>query len=108
MGRIYNCRDLGLVVRDIRKRNGRTQAEVAEQAGVSRVWLSQMENGKQTVELGMVLRVLDVLGSGVAVGPSHREGSERFGRAFAALDPATYEPGPGRSADEATAAGWGS
>lgn len=82
---LYNCRDFGLVVQDIRKRAALTQAEVAERAGVSRLWLSQMENGKPTVELGKVLRVLDVLGHGVLVRPSHREGSERFQRAFAAL-----------------------
>ena len=93
---IHNCRDLGLVVRDIRKRQALTQAEVAERAEVSRVWLSQMENGKQTVELGKVLRVLDVLGCGMDVRRSGREGSERFRRAFAALDPAAPREGSGR------------
>ncbi|MCY3805984.1 MAG: helix-turn-helix transcriptional regulator [bacterium] len=93
---LYNCRDFGLVVRDLRSRADLTQAEVAERAGVSRVWLSQMENGKPTVELGKVLRVLDVLGHGVDVRPSHRQGSERFRRAFAALDPAAPKPAPGR------------
>ncbi len=82
---LYNCHDFGLVVRDLRRRASLSQSAVAERAGVSRVWLSQMENGKPTVELGKVLRVLDVLGHGVDVRPSHREGSERFQRAFAAL-----------------------
>lgn len=90
---LHNCRDFGLVVQDVRKRAALTQAEVAERAGVSRVWLSQMENGKATVEMGRVLRVLDVLGHGVLVRPSHREGSERFQRAFAALS-APPQPSP--------------
>ena len=100
---IYNCRDFGLVVRDIRKRRALTQAEVAERAEVSRVWLSQVENGKQTVELGKVLRVLDVLGFGLDVRPSNRGGSERFRRAFAALDPAAEREGSERSPGAAPA-----
>lgn len=90
---IHNCRDFGLVVRDIRVGRSLTQAEVAERAGVSRVWLSQFENGKQTVELAKVLSVLDVLGYGLDVRRSNRGGSERFRRAFAALDPAARSEG---------------
>ena len=38
-----------------------TQAAVAEAAGVSRAWLTELEAGKPTVELGRVLAVLDAL-----------------------------------------------
>lgn len=40
---------------------GRTQAQVAARAGVSRQWLVAAEQGKETAELGRVLRVLRVL-----------------------------------------------
>ena len=40
---------------------GRSQGEVAESAGVSRQWLSEVESGKPTAEVGLVLRVLDAL-----------------------------------------------
>ena len=38
-----------------------TQAAVAAAAGVSRAWLTELEAGKPTVELGRVLAVLDTL-----------------------------------------------
>lgn len=39
-----------------------TQAEFAAEIGVSRKWLSEVENGKTTVELGLVLTVFRKLG----------------------------------------------
>ena len=39
-----------------------TQAAFAAEMGVSRKWLSEVENGKQTVELGLVLAVFRRLG----------------------------------------------
>lgn len=40
---------------------GLTQAEVASRAGVSRQWLIAAERGKETAELGRMLRVMRVL-----------------------------------------------
>lgn len=39
-----------------------SQAALAERANVSREWLNAFERGKLTVELRLVLRVLDALG----------------------------------------------
>ena len=39
-----------------------TQGELAEAAGVGRKWLSQLENGKATAEVGLIFRLLRVLG----------------------------------------------
>lgn len=39
-----------------------TQAQLADAAGVSRRWLSSLEAGKSTAEIGLVLRTLDALG----------------------------------------------
>ena len=39
-----------------------TQADLAEKAQVTRKWLSQVENGKRTAELGLVCRVVSILG----------------------------------------------
>lgn len=39
-----------------------TQEVFAAEVGVSRKWLSEVENGKPTVELGLVLAVLRELG----------------------------------------------
>ena len=46
---------------------GLTQAEVAARAGVSRQWLIAAERGKETAELGRMLRVLRVLNLGLEV-----------------------------------------
>ncbi len=39
-----------------------TQSELAAAGGVGRKWLSQVENGKATAEIGLVLRLVHVLG----------------------------------------------
>ncbi len=54
-------RDLGALARSRRKALGWSQQRLAEEAGVTRLWVSQFEGGKPTVQLGLVLRVLRVL-----------------------------------------------
>lgn len=46
---------------------GWSQAELASRAGVSRKWLGELKAGKVSLELGMVLRVLDALGLAVTL-----------------------------------------
>src|SRR6185295_1891702 len=53
--------DLGLYIRGRRRRLGITQAELAVSAHVSRRWLSDLEAGKPTAEVGLVFRVLQAL-----------------------------------------------
>lgn len=60
--RIDTIADLGRFVRDRRRRDGLTQAETAALCGVGTRFISDLENGKPTVELGKVLRVLKGLG----------------------------------------------
>ena len=59
--RLNNTRDLGLYVRDRRRRLGITQADLAASAQVSRRWLSDLEAGKPTAEVGLVFKVLHAL-----------------------------------------------
>jgi len=54
--------DIGREVRVTRKRLGLRQEEVASLCGVGTRFLSELENGKSTLELGRVIRVLDALG----------------------------------------------
>lgn len=54
--------EVGAALRAAREGQGLTQAEAASAAGVSRKWLSEAENGKAAVSLGLVLGVLDALG----------------------------------------------
>lgn len=50
------------IVRARRKELGIDQETAARLAGVSRKTISEIERGKQTIRLDVIIRVLDVLG----------------------------------------------
>jgi HTH-type transcriptional regulator/antitoxin HipB len=60
--RVGNPRDLGRYIRDQRREAALTQIELAARAAVSRRWLSDLEAGKSTAEVGLVLKVVAALG----------------------------------------------
>ena len=62
MAHLRSAKDLGRIIRDERRRQGMTQADLAGLADVGVTFLSQLENGKETVEMGRVIRVLTMLG----------------------------------------------
>lgn len=62
MTNIRNANDFGAIVRAERKRRGYTQTELAEFSGVGINFVSQLERGKETAELGLALRVMATLG----------------------------------------------
>ena len=51
----------GEAIRLFRKRRGLTQQQVADLAGCSIMYVSALERGKATSELGKALSILDVL-----------------------------------------------
>lgn len=59
---IRTAEDLGEKIRGQRRALGLDQAELARRAGVSRQWISEVENGKERAEIGSVLNTLAVLG----------------------------------------------
>lgn len=61
-GKIVSVQDIGNIVRATRKAQGATQAEFASLCGVGVRFLSELENGKSTAELGKVLAVIQSLG----------------------------------------------
>jgi y4mF family transcriptional regulator len=65
---------LGALIRARRRELKLDQATLAALAGVSRPWLSAVEKGKPTAEIGLVLRALAALGLILDVRP---EGAER-------------------------------
>ncbi len=65
--RIVHPFDVALAVRGRRRQLKLRQSEVARAAGVGREWLVDLEHGKPSVELGLVLRTLEVLGIEVDV-----------------------------------------
>ena len=71
---IDSVEDLGRTVRHTRGQWDARQAETAGLAGVGVRFLSELENGKPSVRLGNVLRVLDMLGLELVVRPKKRRG----------------------------------
>ena len=54
--------DIGAAIRKKRKEDGLTLADAAALCGVGYRFLSDLENGKRTVQMGKVLQVLTALG----------------------------------------------
>ena len=59
--RIRTPLDLGLVIRDRRRKLGLSQTELARKVGVGRQWVVSIERGKSRAELGLVLHTLSAL-----------------------------------------------
>ena len=65
---IQSVQDLGAALRVARKALGLTQADLALAAGVGLRFVVELEAGKPTVRLELVLRVIDALGGTVQLG----------------------------------------
>ena len=59
---ISTMSDLGMAVRDDRMRRHMTQTEFATLCGVGQDYISELENGKATMEIGKVLNIVIALG----------------------------------------------
>lgn len=60
--------DIGAMIRERRRARGWDQQALADHIGVSRLWVSEMENGKPRVQLDLVMRALAALDLTVDVG----------------------------------------
>ena len=68
-GKISTAVELGRIIRFKRKEIGVRQEIAAGMAGVGTKFLSQLENGKETAELGKTLQVLRKMGLEVYIYP---------------------------------------
>ena len=68
-GKISTPQELGGIIRLKRKEIGVRQEIAAGMAGVGTKFLSQLENGKETAELGKTLQVLRKMGLEVYIFP---------------------------------------
>ncbi|WP_152006942.1 helix-turn-helix transcriptional regulator [Desulfoluna spongiiphila] len=59
---IKNAKDLGSLIRTKRKEIGMTQADFAGLCNVGTRFISELENGKPTLEFDRVLRVTQLIG----------------------------------------------
>ena len=67
--------DLGRLVKKERKAMGLTQAELALASGTGIRFISDLENGKRTCQIGKTLTVLKTLGIRMTLSLTHSPGS---------------------------------
>lgn len=60
--RVTTMTELGVLIREERLRQKLTQTDLAGISGVGITFISQLENGKETAEMGRVIKVLTMLG----------------------------------------------
>ena len=68
-GKVRNVGDIGGAIRAKRTAIGMRQEQLAALAGVGPRFLSEIENGKKSAEVGKVLHVLHRLGLEVSIRP---------------------------------------
>ena len=67
MDQVRKTEEFGRAIRARRKELGYTQAFLADYAGVSASFLSELENGKETIQLGKAMTIMSLLGMNMAV-----------------------------------------
>lgn len=67
MMRVRTARDIGIIIREARNRRGLSQAALAKQLNTTQTWVSWIENGKPTAEIGAVLLALTTLGARIDI-----------------------------------------
>ena len=87
---IRSVEDLALLLKAVRKSSGVRQDDLAATAGVSKQFAADVERGKPTVQLGLVLKLLAEAGVNLsaempdsAAEEFHRQRTKRNARAHA-------------------------
>ncbi len=73
--------ELGAAIKGRRTDLGWSQAGLAKAANVSRPWLSELEQGKRSAQVGLVLAVLDALDLSLRLDEAAAPGSAPSGPA---------------------------
>ena len=66
--RVESASDFGQAVRTARKEAGLSQVQLAKRCGCSQRFVSEIERGKETAELGRALKLLEVLNVPLSAG----------------------------------------
>ena len=64
---VFTAFDIGTVIRMRRRELGLAQVELADRVGVGITYVSNLENGKETAEIGKALHILSMLGMNLYV-----------------------------------------
>ena len=83
--RVRTATDLGAFIRERRVKLGMDQSDLAENAGTSRKWIVEVEQGKPRAEIGLVLRTLKALGVSLDLA------ADRAQKTVAASEPGTVD-----------------
>lgn len=59
---MYNMKEIGEFVARVRKQQGITQLQLSQAVNVGRRFIVELEDGKETLQAGRMLKVLDALG----------------------------------------------
>ncbi len=65
--KVATAADIGAAIRKKRKEDGLTLADTAALCGVGYRFMSDLENGKETAQIGKVLQVMKALGLDVQI-----------------------------------------
>lgn len=59
---VKNVKDIGLSIQKEREKQGLTQKQLAGLCNTSRSFIISVEGGKETAQIGKVLKVINILG----------------------------------------------
>ena len=65
--KLKSVNEIGILIRDARKAQGISQEQLAGVAGTGVRFISDLENGKERIQLAKVLKVLEALGLGMYI-----------------------------------------
>lgn len=65
--KVYDVKTIGTLVKQRRKKLHYTQATVSKYTGLSKSFISDVENGKPTIELGKLIFLMNSLGMDLIV-----------------------------------------
>ena len=68
---VRTTRDFAGAIRNLRQDRALTQVALADRAGVSNKWISDVESGKSSLRFTTVLRLLDALDVDLTLQPRH-------------------------------------
>ncbi len=76
----HSAAEVGKIVAAARRFRRLTQSELARAIGATQTWVSEVERGKETAQIGKVLRALGFLGVRLRTGVAPWNGRKPAGR----------------------------
>jgi y4mF family transcriptional regulator len=78
--------EIGKIIRTARLRRKLSQSELARLLGTTQAWISEVEKGKDTAQIGLVLRALNHLGVKLRTDPVPKGASDAGGSSEKGVD----------------------